>query len=72
MFILSGTFLYNFSIPSPNVKEGLTMMKVLIKMQTEIRRLEKKNRELEIELEKLTKELDRLRQPPQASGDKNV
>ena len=47
------------------------MMKVLIKMQTEIRRLEKKNRELEIELEKLTKELDRLRQP-QASGDKNV
>ena len=24
MFILSGIFLYNFSIPSPNVKEGLT------------------------------------------------
>lgn len=48
------------------------MMKVLIKMQTEIRRLEKKNQELEIELEKLTKELDRLRKPPSSIGDDNV
>ena len=47
------------------------MMKVLIKMQTEIRRLEKKNHELEIELEKLTKELDRLRKAS-PSGDENV
>lgn len=47
------------------------MMKVLIKMQTEIRRLEKKNKELEIELEKLTKELDRLRKNS-LRGDDNV
>ena len=37
------------------------MIKTFIKLQSEIRRLERINRTLEAELEKLTQELDRLR-----------
>lgn len=42
------------------------MLGIFIKLQTEIRKLERKNHDLEVELEKLTRELDRVRKENQS------
>jgi len=64
-------FCITFLFSLPILERGGIVWEMFIKLQTEIRRLERRITELENELEKTTRELDRLREENKALRKNN-